>query len=76
MMIIVRADDGSHFEMEEIGEGRIRIRFQDGLTRKVAETTADVRAFPNVCSTIMRNRHMMEDLRRGSGTDADSVKRT
>lgn len=75
MMVIVRTNDGSHFELEEMGEGRLRARFQDGITKAIAETTVDVREYPNIARMILQNAAMMEDLRMGT-PNSSAVKET
>lgn len=75
MMIIVRQNDGSHFELEEMGEGKLRARFQDGITKAIAETFVDVRDYPSIAAMILQNSMMMEDLRLGT-PNSSAVKTT
>lgn len=65
-MIILKSDNGSHTEIEEMGNGVLRVRFQDGITRQVGETTVHVDKYPGVSTFLYRSKVMLEDLRKGT----------
>lgn len=66
MMIIVKANDVSHFELEEMSEGKLRVYFKDGVTKAEAQTIVDIRDYPSVANYIFLSNVMMEDLRKGT----------
>jgi hypothetical protein len=66
MMLIYKADDGSNCELEEMGSGRLRVRFHDRISGQVAETFTTVGEVPNLYKIMVACRHMSEDFRAGT----------
>jgi len=66
MMILFKADDGSLFEIEEIAPSSMRCRFQDGLTRAVAETVVPLKDYANIAHIIFDCQQIAEAFRMGT----------
>jgi hypothetical protein len=66
MRVIYQADDGSHFKLEEVGNGMIEVLFQDGITYAVAQATVSLKDYPNIAHTLYRNQQMAEAFRKGT----------
>jgi hypothetical protein len=61
--IMYNGDDGSRFEFEEMGEGKLRVWFKDGITAKEAESFTRYVEIPNIAKVLLGFKEIALGLR-------------
>lgn len=67
-MIVIARENSEHFEMEEMGEGRLRVRYEDRVPNppKIAETYTQVESVRQIYNIMVACHQLLKDLAYGT----------
>lgn len=63
MLFVMRDDDGSMFEVDELGEGKFRIRLTDAPSGKTGETLSTFENYPSIMTIMVQAHELINQLR-------------
>jgi len=65
MRLIISSETNERVELEEIGGGAIRVRYENPAANVTVEKTESVREVPNITTWLFTAKNFLADIRKG-----------